>query len=106
MTPAYDNWNQSRETLRKRVSFTNTSEIDGLGFTYDTEQFIRPESLRGIQSNLGRSSQSMLRSGVTRIHPQMQGRNLTGRQDISEDPGTSKFEGSDVQSRRIPQQDL
>ena len=36
----------------------------------------------------------------------MQERNLAGRQDISEDPGTSKFEGSDVQIRRIPQQDL
>ena len=36
----------------------------------------------------------------------MQGRNMAGRQDISEDPGTSKFEGSDVQTRRIPQQDL
>ena len=42
----------------------------------------------------------------TRIHPSMQDTNLAGRQDINEDPGTSKFEGSDVQIRRIPQQDL
>ena len=45
-------------------------------------------------------------SRATRTHPPMQGRNLAGRQDISEDPGTSKFEGSDVQTRRISQQDL
>ena len=43
---------------------------------------------------------------LTRSHPPMQERNLAGRQDISEDPGTSKFEGSDVQTRRISQQDL
>ena len=36
----------------------------------------------------------------------MQGRILAGRQDISEDPGTSKFEDSDLQTRRIPQQVL
>ena len=36
----------------------------------------------------------------------MQGRNLAGRQDINEDPETSEFGSSDVQTRRIPQQDL
>ena len=36
----------------------------------------------------------------------MQGRIVAGRQDISEDPGTSKFEDSDLQTRRIPQQVL
>ena len=38
--------------------------------------------------------------------PPIQGQKLAGRQDISEDPRISKFEGSDVQTRRIPQQDL
>ena len=51
-----------------------------------------------------RSSSYKARS-ATRSHP-VQERNLAGRQDISEDPGTSEFESNDVQTRRISQQDL
>ena len=43
----------------------------------------------------------------TPIDPQMnalQKRNLAGRQDISEDPETFKFEGNDIQIRRITQE--